>query len=93
MPDDTRPQSIAELPPQTAATPAQARARYVNTGNAFNVQLPPVPNAVFVDEPRRALDSASPTGLNACDASDAMACAFRATSPLVLAYYARIRAG
>ena len=96
MPDSTRPRSIADLPPQTAASPAstaEARARYFNTGNAFNVILPPVPNAVFADEAMRALDPATPTGLIACDASDAMGCAFPATSPLVLASYARIRAG
>ena len=96
MPDSARPRSIADLPPQTAANPAnqaQARARYFNTGNAFNVKLPEVPNAVFAEEPMRALDPATPTGLIPCDASDVMKCAFPATSPLVMAYYARIRAG
>ncbi len=37
--------SIGDLPPQAAASPAneaQARARFFNTGNAFNVILPPV---------------------------------------------------
>ena len=65
MPDSARPTSIADLPPQTAANPAseaEARARYFNTGNAFNVILPEVPNAVFVDEPNRALDPSTPTG-------------------------------
>ncbi len=96
MPDSARPTSIADLPPQTAANPAseaEARARYFNTGNAFNVILPEVPNAVFVDEPNRALDDATPTGLIPCDSAEAMECAFPATSPLVMAYYARIRAG
>jgi gentisate 1,2-dioxygenase len=96
VPDSARPTSIADLPPQTTANPAnpaQARARYFNTGNAFNVILPVVPNAVFVDEPNRALDPATPTGLIACDASDVMNCAFPATSPLVMAYYARVRPG
>lgn len=96
MPDSARPHSIADLPPQTAAnpgSPAEARARYFNTGNAFNVILPPVPNAVFTDEPNRALDPATPTGLIPCDSAEEMGCAFPATSPLVMAYYARIRAG
>jgi gentisate 1,2-dioxygenase len=96
VPDSARPTSIADLPPQTAANPAseaEARARYFNTGNAFNVILPEVPNAVFVDEPNRALDDATPTGLIPCDSAEAMECAFPATSPLVMAYYARIRAG
>lgn len=91
-----RPRSIADLPAQHAAKPendAQVRARYFNSGNAFNVQLPAVPNAVFVDEPARALDPSSPSGLVACDTSHAMKCRFPATTPLILARYARIRAG
>lgn len=95
MPDSVRPQSIADLPAQTAAAPAtdaEARARYFNTGNAFNVILPEVPDTAFSAEPAQALDPATPTGLIRCDASDAMGCPFPATSPLVLASYARIRA-
>ena len=88
-----KPQSIADLPVQHADNPgsqAERRARYFNTGNAFNVVLPPVPNAVFADEPTRALAPDTPTGLIACDASSTMECDFEATSPLVLARYARI---
>ena len=90
------PASIAELPAQRAARPAsaaQARALYFNTGNAFNIQLPEVPSHSFTDEPARALDPATPTGLIACDRSAALATAYPATTPLVLARYARIRAG
>lgn len=101
MPDDVAPlanayRSIAELPAQHHAAPAsaaQARARFFNTGNAFNVQLPPVPDMAFTAEPARALDPATPTGLIACDISAELGCDFPATSPLVLARYARIRAG
>jgi gentisate 1,2-dioxygenase len=101
MPDDqtTRAnswRSIAEMPAQRAAAPAsaaQARGRFFNTGNAFNVQLPPVPDMAFAAEPARALDPATPTGLIPCDISDQLGCGFPATSPLVLARYARIRAG
>lgn len=91
-----RPQSIADLPAQHATNPsskAENRARYFNTGNAFNVILPPVPNAVFADEPARAMDDDQPTGFIACDASAEMQCDFEATSPLLLASYATIRAG
>ena len=91
-----RPTSIADLPAQKAARPAstaESRARYFNTGNAFNVILPPVPDMAFTDEPARALDPATPTGLIACDIADRLGCPFPATSPLVLARYARIRAG
>jgi gentisate 1,2-dioxygenase len=90
------PLSIADLPAQRAAAPrskAQARALYFNTGNAFNLQLPRVPDDSFTAEPARALDAHTPTGLIACDRSKELACAFPATTPLVLARYARIRAG
>ena len=91
-----RPGSIADLPTQCAAAPendAQARARYFNSGNAFDVKLPAVPDAVFVHEPARALHRSAPTGLVACDASAEMQCGSQATTPLILARYARIRAG
>jgi gentisate 1,2-dioxygenase len=96
MPDDARPPSIADMPAQVAATPAtpaEARGRFFNTGNAFNVQLPPVPDHSFTAEPRRALDPATPTGLIACGLSSELDCPFPATSPLVLVRYAKIRAG
>jgi gentisate 1,2-dioxygenase len=96
MPDDARPHSIADMPAQRTATPAtraEARGRFLNTGNAFNVQLPPVPDRSFTDEPRKALDPATPTGLIACDISTELDCPFPATTPLVLAHYAKLRAG
>jgi gentisate 1,2-dioxygenase len=92
----TRPQNIAEMPAQRPSAPtsqAQARGRFFNTGNAFNVQLPPVPDHLFTQEPLTALDPSTPTGLIACDLSQQLACPFPATTPLVLARYARIRAG
>ena len=95
MPDGVNPRSIAEMPaqhPTMPKTPAEARGRFFNTGNAFNVQNPPVPDRIFDDEPLRALDPASPTGLIPCDISGELGCSFPATSPLVLARYARIRA-
>ncbi len=88
--------SIADLPPQRAAnprSPAEARARFFNTGNGFDVQLPEVPDHVFTEEPRRALDPATGTGLIPCDLAAEMQSAFPATSPLVMARYARVRAG
>jgi gentisate 1,2-dioxygenase len=100
MPDSAspnpRPQSIADLPAQIPAAPgsdAESRARYFNTGNAFNVILPPVPDTAFSAEPDQALAPDAQTGLVACDASDVMQCDFPATSPFVLARYARINAG
>ena len=89
-------QRVSEMPAQHAADPAtaaQGRARFFNSGNAFDVKLPPVPDHAFVDEPVRALDPDTPTGLILCDISEVLECPFPATSPLVLAGYARIRAG
>jgi quercetin dioxygenase-like cupin family protein len=95
MPDDSHPRNIAEMPAQrasSAASAAEARGRFFNTGNAFNMRLPPVPDHLFTEEPLQAMDPATPTGLIACDISDVLTCAFPATTPLVLAHYARIRA-
>jgi gentisate 1,2-dioxygenase len=96
MSKEPLPQSIADLPAQRASAPrseAEARALYFNTGNAFNLQLPPVPDESFTAEPARALDRDTPTSLIACDRSKKLGCDFPATTPLVLARYARIRAG
>jgi gentisate 1,2-dioxygenase len=96
MAEQSQPRSIAEMPAQRSATPAtaaEARGRFFNTGNGFNVRLPPVPDRIFAAEPAKALDPATPTGLIACDISADLACRYPATTPLVLAQYARIRAG
>ena len=88
--------TIAEMPaqrPRDPATAAQARGRFFNTGNAFNVQLPPVPDHLFTVEPGAVLEPEAPTGLVACDLSLQLDCPFPATTPLVLARYARIRPG
>ena len=91
-----RPRSIADLPAQRAAEPqsdAQRRALYYNTGNAFNLRWPEVPDNSFTEEPARALAADTPTGLIACDRSRDLGTSYAATTPLVLAYYARINAG
>src|SRR6056297_3597207 len=91
-----KPQTIGDLPAQSARAPgtsAEGRARFFNSGNAFNIKLPEVPNGVFSDEPARALSDDAPTGFINCDVSDALGCDFPATSPLILAQYARINAG
>ena len=90
------PLSISDLPVQRAASPAtaaQARALYFNTGNAFNQKAVPVPDESFTDEPARALNPDSPTSLIVCDRSQQLGTAYPATTPLVLARYAKIRAG
>ena len=82
------------MPVQRAAeprTPAEARGRFFNTGNGFDVKLPPVPDHIFTDEPTLALDPATPTGLIPCDLSAVLACDFPATTPLILIRYAKIK--
>jgi gentisate 1,2-dioxygenase len=96
MPGDQRPHSIAAMGvqrPAAPATPAESRGRFFNTGNGFNVQLPPVPDRIFTREPAVARDPTTPTGLIACDISADLASRFPATTPLILARYARIRCG
>lgn len=75
------------------ATAAQARARFFNSANAFNIKLSPVPAHGFVDEARAALRDGAPTGFIDCDQSAALECDSPATTPLMLARYARIAAG
>lgn len=74
------------------ATAAQARARFFNSANAFNIVLAPVPAHGFVDEAGAALRDDGPTGFIACDQSAALECDGPATTPLMLARYARIAA-
>ncbi len=81
---------MAEMPVQRPSAPrtgAEERARFFNSGNAFNVKLPPVPARIFGEEAEQALSTAS-TGFIACDQSAAIGCSFPATTPLMLARYA-----
>jgi gentisate 1,2-dioxygenase len=77
----------------SVATHYTRRARYFDSGNAFNIVYPEVPAASFVAERDAALDPATGTRLIHCDQSVALGLGFPATSPLVLASYARVRAG
>ncbi|OBZ96600.1 hypothetical protein ADU59_02250 [Pararhizobium polonicum] len=86
---------MAEMPvqlPREPANAAEARSRYFNSGNAFNIKLPPVPGRIFTDEPAQAL-ALQQTGFINCDLSGELECAFPATTPLMLARYAVIKAG
>jgi quercetin dioxygenase-like cupin family protein len=83
---------MASMPVQLPALPAQpvgARARFFNSGNAFNVKLPAVPAATFREEAAHAL-AATTTTLFACDQSEVINTPFPATTPLMLARYATI---
>ncbi|MDB5816836.1 MAG: cupin protein [Rhizobacter sp.] len=86
---------MADLPVQLPASPstaAQARARFFNSGNAFDIKLPPVPAGSFDEVAAQAL-AATSTGWFVCDQSAAMGFHSAATTPLMLARYARIAAG
>jgi gentisate 1,2-dioxygenase len=88
--------TIMKAAPKTgisATTPYTQRARYFDSDNAFNIEYPPVPAAVFVSERNAAFDAGTGSRFFACDQSAALGVNFPATSPLVLASYARIRGG
>ncbi|MGH7324414.1 MAG: cupin domain-containing protein [Candidatus Rokuibacteriota bacterium] len=69
------------------------RARYFSSADGFNIARPKVPAQVFAPQREAALDPAGPSGLIPLDLSDALAIGFPATTPLILARYARIRSG
>ncbi len=69
------------------------RARYFNSGNAFALQLSPVPSVQFIAERDKAFDPATPTGLITMDLSEALELDFPATTPLTLSHYLVIKAG
>ena len=96
MPDEVKVKTMAEIPMQKAqnpSSPAEARGCFFNSANAFNLILPSVPDAVFTDEPAAALAEDAPTGYITCDLSREMGNVTPATSPLLLARYARINRG
>ena len=83
---------MADMPVQLPASPrgaVEARARFFNSGNAFNLKLPAVPAATFLDERDAAL-TAKVSGFFTCDQSAALTAPFAATTPLMLARYATI---
>ena len=74
-------------------TPYTERAIYHSAENAFRFKQPPVPRHVFVAERDQAFDPATGTGLIPLDLSDRLDTPFPATTPFLLARYAKIRAG
>src|SRR2546430_16210572 len=77
----------------TVETRYTRRARYYSSLDGFNVKSPRVPAHVFLPERDCALDPTAPTGLIPLDQSAPLALDFPATTPLILARFARIRAG
>lgn len=87
---------MAELQPGRASHPgnaAQARARYFNSANAFNIHLPPVPARVFVPSGTDTLADGGASGFQLCDQSTQLGCPWPATTPFMLARYARVAPG
>jgi gentisate 1,2-dioxygenase len=83
---------MADMPVQHPSAPidaAQSRARFFNSGNAFNIRLPSVPAKAFREEAAKALTIES-TVLLPCDQSGAIGAPYLATTPLMLTRYAAI---
>src|SRR5215470_9495389 len=79
--------------PTTVSSPHTKHARYYASGEGFNIKHSRVPAHTFLAERDVALSAATPTGLIALDLSGSLDIEAPATTPLVLARYARIRAG
>jgi gentisate 1,2-dioxygenase len=76
--------------PRTAYTD---RARYLSSLDGFNIKHAPIPPHVFLAERDQALRPGAPTGLVPLDLAPLLGIPGPATTPLILARYARIRAG
>ncbi len=79
--------------PLKPANAAARRALFFNSDDAFNRVLQPVPDRVFQAEPEKALAAGTPTGLIVCDSQLGRDDVGPATSPFMLARYARINDG
>lgn len=89
------PASMAALGVQYAQAPdndAQARARYFNSANAFNVKLSEVPSGIFTSPIDHARCQPR-TAWHACDQAEQLGSAWPATTPFMLARYARVQPG
>lgn len=69
------------------------RARYVPVEQGFNIARPALEPQAFVAEATHAFGDETPTGFIALDLSDVLGTGRAATTPFMLARYARIRRG
>ena len=83
----------AKLARSSRNTQYTERARFFDSGNAFAIKYPAVPRHIFLAERDRAFASDTATGLIDLDLSTVLELKYPATTPLILARYARIRAG
>ncbi len=72
---------------------AASRARFVPVERGFNIKRPELEPRAFVAEAERAFDPGTPTGFLPLDLAALLGTAWPATTPFMLARYARIRAG
>ena len=79
--------------PRAVTTDYADRAVYLTPDNGFHTTLPDVPPHVFLAERDRAFDPATGTAFVDLDLSAALKTAYPATTPLLLARYARVEAG
>ncbi|HEV7915375.1 MAG TPA: hypothetical protein VGP22_16540, partial [Albitalea sp.] len=70
-----------------------SRSRFIDRDSYYVQAQPSYPPHAFVDERRIAFDPASPTGFVALDHREALGTGWPATTPAMLARYARIRRG
>lgn len=77
----------------TAATDLAHRARFISVEDGFDIRRPALEPCSFDAELRRARDRAAATGRIDLDRSPRLGTPWPATSPLMLAGYARIRRG
>lgn len=69
------------------------RARYVPVEKGFNIKRPAIEAQAFVAEMTRSFAADTPTGLIPLDLSDTLGTDYAATTPFMLARYARVRKG
>jgi quercetin dioxygenase-like cupin family protein len=78
----------AQSHPGTGTHAWNRRARFFNSGNAFALDLSPVPSVSFIAARDQAFHPAAPSGLIDMDLSAALNLPFPATPPLVLSHQA-----
>ena len=69
------------------------RARYIPVEQGFNIERPALEPQAFVAEMARAFADDAPTGFVPLDLSRVLGTAYAATTPFMLARYARVRRG
>lgn len=69
------------------------RARYIPVEQGFNIERPALAPQAFAAEMRRAFADDTPTGFVALDLSPTLGTVYAATTPFMLARYARVRRG